>query len=240
MAWGEAARRAFYVKKHGEELGEEKFQEWMLEHENDAPKDRDAKPKPKPRTRAKQPKLDHDPTAQAVAVGIATADRIVAQFLYPPWAEEQLSAEEIGRLSQATADEIIQSETLTKWFLQVTEFAQKGGAHTRFAIAIAYIMYPRMVKRGMLPDFLGRMGPADAAGMEGWGTHGDHRPDGFGEVDPDVPMAGDEEPLHSVEVEGGLDEVPAEPTYQNGRKHGRHPADEDRLAAALREAIAGV
>src|ERR1700730_4776792 len=143
MAWSESARRAYYVTKYGDEEGEERFQAWMLEHDNETPKDQDApKPKARPRSRAKQ-KLDHDPTAQPVAIGIATADKIVAQFLYPPWREEQLTDEEIGRLAHATADEIIQSETLTKLVLSVTEFASKGGAHTRFAIAVAYIMYPR-------------------------------------------------------------------------------------------------
>lgn len=239
MAWSEAARRAFYVTRYGEEEGEEKFQQWALEHESDPPKEKaEPKARAKPRSR-KAAKLDHDPTAQAVAIGIATADKIVAQFLYPPWKEESLSDEEIGRLAHATADEIIQSETLTKWFIQVTEFASKGGAHTRFAIAIAYIMYPRMVRRGMLPDFLGQV-PADVAGMEGWGAHGDHRPDGFGEVDPDVPLAGDAGPLHSVEEQGGLDEISEVPPRPKRERNGRHAADENSLEAAVREAIAGV
>jgi hypothetical protein len=241
MAWSESARRAYYVAKYGDEEGEERFQAWMLQHDNETPKDQDApKAKARPRSRAKQ-KLDHDPTAQAVAIGIATADKIVAQFLYPPWREEQLTDEEIGRLAHATADEIIQSETLTRWFLSVTEFASKGGAHTRFAIAVAYIMYPRMVARGMLPDFLGQMVPSDAAAdMEGRGAHGDHRPDRFGQVDPDVPMAGDEGPLRRPEVEGGFDEVPEVTPLPHGRSNGRHTPDEDRLEAAVREAIAGV
>jgi hypothetical protein len=212
----------------------------MLEHDNETPKDQNAKAKAKPRASKKAAKLDHDPTAQAVAIGIATADKIVAQFLYPPWKDDQLTAEEIGRLAHATADEIIQSETLTKWFLTVTEYASKGGAHTRFAIAIAYIMYPRMVRRGMLPDFLGQMVQPDAAGMEGWGAYGDHRPDGFGQVDSDEPVVADAGPLRGPEEQGGLDEVPVEPTSAHGRSNGRHSADEDRLEAAVREAIAGV
>src|ERR1700681_814404 len=144
MPWSESARRAFYVTKYGDEEGEEKFQEWMLSHDNETPRQEgEAAAKPRAKSRSKKPaKLDHNPTAQAVAVGIATADKLVAQFLYPPWREEQLTDEEIGRLAHATADEIIQSETLTRWFIQVTEFASKGGAHTKFAIAIAYIAYP--------------------------------------------------------------------------------------------------
>lgn len=241
MAWSESARRAFYVTRYGEEEGEERFQQWALEHEQDPPKDTADKPKAKPRASSKKAaKLEHNPTAQAVAIGIATADKIVAQFLYPPWAEEQLTDEEIGRLAHATADEIIQSETLTKWFIQVTEFASKGGAHTRFAIAIAYIMYPRMVKRGMLPDFLGQMVQPDAAGMEGWGAHGDHRPDGEWEVHPDGEVVADAGPLRGAEEQGGLDEVSEVPPGPKRSRNGRHAADEDRLEAAVREAIAGV
>ncbi len=241
MPWSESARRAFYVTKYGEEEGEERFQAWMLEHEQDAQRqDSDAttppKAKPRAKSRGKQ-KLDHDPVAQQVAVGIATLDNAVAKFVYPPWTEEQLSNEEIGRLANATADEIINSETLTRWFIQVTEFAQKGGAHTKFAIAIAYIMYPRMVRRGMIPDFLGA---ADVADVEGRGAHGDHRSDGFGEVDLNEQVAPDPGPLRGAEIEGGFDQVPQHPTGAHGRRNGRSQANEDHLEAAVREALSGV
>jgi hypothetical protein len=241
VAWSENARRAFFVKRYGEELGEEKFQEWM-DAQNAAPTrqegDAAAKPKAKPRSR-KHPKLEHDSTAQVVAAGIATADRVVANFLYPPWRTEQLSDEEIGRLAHATADEILQSETLTRWFIQVMEFAGKGGAHTKFAIAVAYIMYPRMVRRGMIPDFLGQVA-TDATDVEGGGAHGDHWADGFGEVHPDVPLAGDPNAFRGPEEQGGFDQVPENTPHPKRGRNGRSATDEDHLEAALREAGAGV
>jgi hypothetical protein len=244
MAWSENARRAFYVTRYGEEEGEERFQAWMLEHEGDAQRQEgDVTPKPKPRAKPKSKAakivLDEDKVAGVLSVGIAGADNAVAKFIYPPWSEEQLTDEEIGRLARASAAEIVNSETLSKWFVSVMEFTSKGGAHTKFAIAIAYIMYPRMVRRGMLPDFLGAM-PDGAPDMEGGGAHGDYRPDGFGEVHLDVKVVGDPDPLRGAEVEGGFDEVPEEPTYAHGRRNGRPKANEDHLEAALREAIAGV
>jgi hypothetical protein len=244
MAWSETARRAFFVKRYGEEEGEERFQQWM-DAKDQEPLQRqegDVVPKPKPRAKPKSKAartvLDEDKVAEVLAVGIAGTDKAVAIYVYPPWQEEQLTNEEIGRLARASAAEIVNSETLSRWFVAVMEFTSKGGAHTKFAIALAYIAYPRMVRRGMLPDFLGAV--PDAAGMEGWGAHGDNRPDGVGEVDPDVPLAGYTDPLDSVEEQGGFDEVPELTPVAHSRRNGRSTANEDHLATALREAIEGV
>jgi hypothetical protein len=247
MAWSETARRAFYTKKYGEEEGEARFQEWMDRQDaGESPRQEgDLNPKPKAKSRAKPsglgrkpPYLDPDRVSPVVGIGIAGLDKGIANFLYPPWKEDQLTDEEIGRLARASADEIVNSETLSKWFLAVMEFQSKGGAHTRFAIAIAYIIYPRMVRHGMIPDFLGQM--PDAADVAGGGAHGDHWPDGQWEVPVDEPLAGDADAFRGAEEQGGFDQVPEEPTYTHGRRNGRSKANEDHLETALREAIAGV
>jgi hypothetical protein len=244
MPWSETARRAFYVNRYGEEKGEEKFQQWADAQDLGEQPRQDGsvapEPKRKPAARRGKRKLDADTAYNGMAIAIATADKALANFLYPPWKEEQLTNEEIGRLARATGDEILQSETLTRWFLSAMEVTSKGGPHARLAIALAYIAYPRMVRRGVLPDFLPDLVRYEPADVAGGGAHGDPGADGFGEVPADEPLAGYAEPLGSVEEQGGLGEVPERPAHTNGRAHGRSTTDEGDFAPAIREAMAGI
>lgn len=232
MAWSEAARHAFYTKRYGEEEGERRFEEWMDRQDaGESPRqDGDVNEKPKPR-----PALRGKPKPADVYAAMGTAIYALdtgATWIYPSWAAERLTQEEIGRLAQATGDEVLNSKQLTAWLMR----ASKSGVHVKLALVVASIAIPRMVNHGMLPSGM----EADAADLAGRGAHGDHWPDGFGEVDLDVEMAGDPDAFRSAEVEGGLDEVPEQPTYTHGRRNGRSKANEDHLEAALREAIAGV
>jgi hypothetical protein len=244
VAWSEAARRAFYVKKYGEEEGEAKFQEWMDRQDLAAEQPRQegsvVEPKRRSSTRKGKRKLDADTAYNGMAIAIATADKALANFLYPPWKEEQLTNEEIGRLARATGDEILQSETLTRWFLSALEVTNKGGPHARLLIAVAMIAYPRMVRRGMVPDFLPDLAGYEPPDVAGGGAHGDPGADGFGEVPLDESLAGYAEPLGSVEEQGGLGEVPEGTAHTNGRAHGRSQSQSRDFAPAIREAVAGI
>ena len=245
MSWTEAGRRTFYVNRYGEEDGERRFQVWMDRHDLDQVQPRQdgsvaPDPKRKPTTRRGKRKLDADTAYNGMAFAIAGIDKALANFLYPPWKEEQLTNEEIGRLARATGDEILNSETLTKWFLQAMEVGTKGGPHVRLLLALAMIAYRRMVRRGMVPDFLPDLARYEPADVEGGGAYGDPGADGFGEVPADESLAGYAEPLGSVEEQGGLGEVPERPAHTNGRAHGRSPADARDFAPAIREAMAGV
>jgi len=229
MAWSETARRAFYTRKYGEEEGERRFEEWMDRSESgqEGPRQEGSvQPKPSPRGKPKPADV-----YAACATAIYAVDTGATWFI-PSWAQERLTAEEIGRLAQATGDEVLNSKQLTAWLMR----ASKSGVHVKLALVLASIAIPRMVNHGMLPAQVA----ADAADVASRGAHGDRWDDGLGEVPADEPMAGYADPLRGPEVEGGYDEVPEEPTYENGRRNGRHPSNEDRLATSLREAIAGV
>lgn len=232
MAWSETARHAFYTKKYGDELGEEKFTEWMDRQDlGESPRqDGDVNEKPKGRTPVRGKPRPADVYA-AMGTAIYALDT-GATWIYPTWAEERLTQEEIGRLAQATGDEVLNSKQLTAWMMR----ASKTGVHVKLALVVASIAIPRMARHGMLPQQVA----ADAADVAGGGAHGDHWPDGLGEVDFDEQVARDEESLRSPEEQGGLDQVPQQPTYQNGRRYGRSTAAEDNLATAIREAGEGV
>jgi hypothetical protein len=232
MAWSETARRAFYVRKYGEEEGEERFQQWMDSRDGEAPRqDGSVAPGERAPGRAARAKPKPADVYAAMATAIYAIDT-GATWFSPVWAQERLTQEEIGRLAQATGDEVLNSKQLTAWLMR----ASKSGVHVKLALVLASIAIPRMVNHGMLPAQVA----ADAADVAGGGAYGDHRPDGVWEVDPDVPMAGDTDPLRGAEEQGGFDEVPEEPTYTHGRRNGRSTAVEDNLAAAIREAGAGV
>lgn len=154
-----------------------------------------------------------------------------ATWIFPTWAAERLSQEEIGRLAQATGDEVLNSKQLTAWLMK----ASKSGVHVKLALVVASIAIPRMVNHGMLP---GEM--ADVADMESRRARGDFGPDGFGEVSPDEPPAGYEELVRAPEEQGGFDEVPEDAPHPIRGRNGRSKANQDHLEAALREAVAGV
>lgn len=155
-----------------------------------------------------------------------------ATWFSPAWQQERLTQEEIGRLAQATGDEVLNSKQLTAWLMR----ASKSGVHVKLALVVASIAIPRMVNHGMLPAQVA----ADAADVAGGGAYGDHWTDGLGQVDPDEPLAGYQEPLHSVEEQGGFGPVPERETVTHSRRNGRSTDLEDNLAAAIREAGEGV
>jgi hypothetical protein len=233
MAWTESARRAFYTKRYGEEEGELKFQDWMdRQDQGEQPRQEGSvapdRPAPRAGSRAKPKPAD---VYAAMGTAIYALDTC-ATWVSPTWTQERLTQEEIGRLAQATGDEVLNSKQLTAWLMR----ASKSGVHVKLALVVASIAIPRMVNHGMLPAQVA----ADAADVAGRGAYGDRGPDRQWEVDIDVPMAEYPEPLRPVEEQGGFDQVPAVPTSAHGRRNGRSPADEDHLAAAVREASAGV
>jgi hypothetical protein len=234
MAWSENARHAFYTRRFGEEEGERRFEEWMDRQDQGASPRQDgsvAPDRPAPRGGGRSAKPKPADVYAAMGTAIYALDT-GATWFSPTWAAERLTQEEIGRLAQATGDEVLNSKQLTAWLMR----ASKSGVHVKLALVVASIAIPRMVNHGMLPAQVA----TDAADVAGRGAHGDYWPDGLGEVDPDEQVAGDPDALRGAEEQGGLDAVPEEPTYAHGRRNGRSKANEDHLEAALREAIAGV
>lgn len=229
MAWGEAARRAFYVRKHGEEEGEERFQQWMLEHEGEAIRqDGDVSPKPRARPAGKPRPAD---VYAAMATAIYALDTC-ATWVSPTWVQERLTQEEIGRLAQATGDEVLNSKQLTAWLMR----ASKSGVHVKLALVVASIAIPRMKNHGMLPAQVA----ADAADVASGGARSNQWTDGQWEVGADEQAPGYEELVRTPEEQSGFDEVPENTPEPIRGRNGRPTSNEDHLAAALREAVAGV
>ncbi|HEV3129583.1 MAG TPA: hypothetical protein VGY32_11405 [Solirubrobacteraceae bacterium] len=159
----ENARRAYYVKKYGEVEGERRYRK------AGAPKPPLAEDAPleqpqgslleqltEKRPRRRVPKPSRNELILQVGTGIALLDQ-ATMWVYPPWREESLSHEEIGRLADALADEILNSEKLTAW----VQKAAKNSVHMKLGLVIAGIALPRMQRRGMIPA---GMMPADANG----------------------------------------------------------------------------
>jgi hypothetical protein len=233
VAWSEAARHAFYTKRYGDELGEEKFQEWMDRQDlGESPRQdgQVAPDRPAPRSAGGRGKPKPADVYAAMGTAIYALDT-GATWIFPTWQAERLTQEEIGRLAQATGDEVLNSKQLTAWMMR----ASKSGVHVKLALVVASIAIPRMVNHGMLP---GEM--ADVADMESRRAHGDYRPDGQWEVPVDEPMAGDPDAFRGSEVEGGQYEIPESEAHPIRGRNGRSKANEDHLETALREAIAGV
>lgn len=233
MAWSETARRAFYVKRYGEEEGETKFQEWMDAQDlGEQPRqDGTVAPDRPARTSSRGTKPKPADVYQAMATAIYGVDTAATWFI-PTWKDERLSDDEIGRLARATGDEVLNSKQLTAWLTR----ASKSGVHVKLAMVLASIAIPRMVNHGMLPAAVA----ADAADVAGRGAYGDPGADGFGEIPADEPLAGYAEPLGGVEEQGGFGEVPQGTAHANGRAHGRSQGQSRDFAPAVREAIAGV
>lgn len=233
MAWSETARRTFYVRKYGEEEGETRFQEWMDRQDlGEQPRqDGSVAPDRTARSSSRGAKPKPADVYSAMATGIYGLDTAATWFI-PTWKDERLSDDEIGRLARATGDEVLNSKQLTAWLMR----ASKSGVHVKLAMVLASIAIPRMVNHGMLPAAV----VADAADMASGRAHGDSWADGFGEVPADEPLAGYEEPLGSVEEQGGLGEVPEGTAHTNGRAHGRPQGQSRDFAPAIREAVSGI
>src|SRR5580692_386920 len=118
MAWSETARHAFYTRRYGEEEGERRFEEWMdkADQESVAPRQDGSVAPERPRSsgggRTSKPKPADVYAAMATAIYALDTG---TTWIYPRWAEERLTQEEIGRLAQATGDEVLNSKQLTAW-----------------------------------------------------------------------------------------------------------------------------
>jgi hypothetical protein len=162
----EASRRAWFHERYGEEEGETRYQKALQKTPADPPLDaeqdggdllngvlRKGKAAERmPRRARKRP--DKRELMMAVGAGVAAVNSLAAG-VYPPWSDDRLSHEEIGRLSDALVDEILNSERLTHWVLH----AKEQGVHIKLAYALATIALPRMAKHGMIPpEMVGMVG----------------------------------------------------------------------------------
>lgn len=148
----EESRLKYYTDKWGEEEGLARYERAAgAPPSPDSPLDAEqpslrfaGTAEKTPKRRSKKPaKKD---VVESLAAGIALGDTGLAWF-YPPWREDRLQHEEIGRLADALADEILYSERLTQWIVQ----AQKSSVHIKLAMVCASIALPRMARHGMLP-----------------------------------------------------------------------------------------
>lgn len=186
----EEERRSWYHQKYGDLDGEKRYRKAA-----GIPLPKSALPDPSvgggsildkiqekaPKRRV--PKPSKTEVVQAVGTAVAATDQI-GQWFYPPWREDHLSFEEIGRLADALADEILSSEKLTKWLVK----AQSSSVHVKLAMVCASIALPRMQKHGMVPSMAGAAppGPNGSAPPEGVpiGSHpGDPFPEELAQMD---------------------------------------------------------
>lgn len=154
----EAERRAYYHDKYGDFDGEKRYRAARTRRkqgpppaaEADAPIDQpqgsllDQLQEKQPKRRQAKPTKTQ--LTLTVANGIALANTL-AGMAYPPWREDALNFEEIGRLADALADEILHSEKLTAWVMKAT----KNSVHVKLGLVVAGIALPRMQRRGMIP-----------------------------------------------------------------------------------------
>lgn len=104
MAWGDLARRNFYIDRYGEEDGQRRYDEWIakkeLEKPPEEPKQQEGSiyvdnPTPKPKrqrttsTRSRSKKVDpleFEDTKAVISVLIAGGDKL-GEFVSPTWAK---------------------------------------------------------------------------------------------------------------------------------------------------------
>ncbi|MCU1492235.1 MAG: hypothetical protein JWM85_3640 [Acidimicrobiaceae bacterium] len=169
----------------------------------------------------------------AGALGIANKGLLM---LYPPWVEDQLQAQEIGQLAIALGDEVMQSKTLQKWFLS----ARTNNVHVKLGWTLAFIMVPRLQRRGILPAF--SLNPDDYTGangatvpMERGGTPGTDWDNGFGEVNAGESFADRTEVYNSSQEQSGQDQVRQDNNSGDVPRPGRPKTFKDRIIPILQE-----
>lgn len=70
----------------------------------------------------------------------------------PMWEpEDQLTGTEIGALVRAAGDEVLTNRELAIWFTRLGK-AAGNNAHAKLAMVLIQIAYPRLARRGMLPE----------------------------------------------------------------------------------------
>jgi len=158
-------------------------------------------------------------------VVIASADKYVshnipAELWKPLTGTEEILDKYVGdafggnaveRLSGALADVLAGN----KWLVAAMKRAQKTSGWVKLMAALVSVLGPRLVALGIIPirsTWEGRV--IGAPDMAGGGAYGGDRPDGGGEVRPDIfsPIA-DTSALRGAEEQGGFGEVPGS---QNG------------------------
>jgi hypothetical protein len=236
MAWSDAARHEVYVRRYGEEEGEARYQAWQDKHaanEESQPQGGDIVGEKEPasqratRTRStRKPTVADKKDLQAtISVVIASADKYVshnipAELWKPLTGTEEIldkyvgdafGGNEVERLSGALADVLAGN----KWLVAAMKRAQKTGGWVKLMAALVSVLGPRLVALGIIPNPFDMGGSSDGApDMAGGGAYGGDRPDGGGEVRPDIfsPIA-DTSALRGAEEQGGFGEVPGS---QNG------------------------
>src|SRR4029077_15605623 len=81
-----------------------------------------------------------------------TLPRIKTRAGDPIWEpEDQLTGTEIGALVRAAGDEVLTNRELAIWFTRLGK-AAGNNAHAKLVLVLAQIAYPRLARRGMLPE----------------------------------------------------------------------------------------
>jgi hypothetical protein len=238
VAWSEAAREQFFLKRYGAEEGAKRFQEWKDQRD----KLEDLQPQggsvvqEKAPQRRRSNKTNAKEMQSGLAVLIAGTDLAVAQ-VSRQWAsvprlsgsKELLNrylaevfgvggANEVDRLAAALTDVLRNNPWLGRFFDSV----KKQGGWVKLVAVISAIIVPRLIQAGIIPNPFAQGAENAAAGMEGGGAHGDHRDDRFGQVAADEqPVAEDENPFRRAEIESRLDAVRRSPNGDPRFGHAR-------------------
>lgn len=127
------------------------------------------------------------PNRPGVKVGSAQVKQSIALMLsgtqsiliglQPELAEDALTAQEIGMLSDVLADEVNESPTLKRWIAQ----AGKQSTHIRLVVILVMIAAPRLARRGLIPA--GSENVAASLAVATRGTYDDSGGDELGEID---------------------------------------------------------
>lgn len=236
--------RDYFTKRYGPVDGEKRFQEYVAK--DTAPDDPlpdyqggeqfADEHKPRDTSRPSTPgKVNQTEVQRSIAGALGIANK-GACMLYPPWVEDQLNAQEIGQLAIALGDEVMQSKTLQKWFLS----ARSNNVHVKLGWTLAFIMVPRLQRRGILPAF--SLNPNDYAGTDDTtvpmerggapGTDWDYREREEYASEP-APLG--TEIRDSTEIQGRQDQIRPDPNSRVMQRNGRPKVVKNRIVPILQE-----
>ena len=231
-SWSHEARRAYWIKRLGEEKGEERFQKFLEKESSkraepvradfqpqsaELPPARGESEPAGPKGRKKQK------VTALLGVSLAVTDKTVA-VVDPRWEPYQATPQEIGAIADALADEILRSNKLTQWILK----AEKNSTHLKLFWVLSQYAYPRLVMSGKMPQglFGGETIPTPEAAvpMESGAAYGAGGTDREREIDFSLGTAGNTSLRSDSQVQGGLGEVPQYDIdaglYEDGRPQG--------------------
>jgi hypothetical protein len=141
-------------------------------------------------------------SVEKVVGGLLGVTQEMALQQVPALREDELSAEELGLLSKATAAEILGNKWALEWYMRLID-GTVTGPHSRMAATVMLIALPRLVRHGVIPAKLGgalfsivatvlfaddqlqlraRPGGPGAIPPAPGGAHRPDREDGLGEV----------------------------------------------------------